>query len=206
MTPPHGSAADCDCYIDESQWNSIHNRSAKLTNKGDRTQTDRGSSRCVTTRCSGGIDSDWPAPVVREDAIQLALASASQIEASPSQLNAAVSKTPYQYWTPISVGGHTSGGSTTQCELVTRCVSTLPISTHQIESMIEQYVYIRIFIFQSIEVHLKENYWEQRTVFVDLAVRLRTIHPNTGMTHETPLNADYSAMAQPASVRLDCSL
>ena len=170
------------------------------------TQTDRGSSRYVTTRCLGGIDSDRPAPIVREDTVRLALASASQIEASPSQINAAVSKTPYQYWTPISVGGHTGGGSTTQCEPVTGSVSTLPMSTHQTESLIDQYKYIRIIIFQSIEVDLKENYWEQQTVFVDLAVLLRTIHPNTGMSHETPPNADYSAMAQPASVRLDCSL
>lgn len=56
--------------------------------------------------------------------------------------------------------------------------------------MIEQYVYIRINIFQSIEVHLKENYWEQRTVFVDLAVLLSTIHLNTELSHETPPNAN----------------
>jgi len=57
------------------------------------TQTDRGSSRYVTPRCLGGIDSDRPAPIVREDTIRLALASVSQIEASPSQINVAVSKT-----------------------------------------------------------------------------------------------------------------
>lgn len=170
------------------------------------TQTDRGSIGCVTTRCSGGIDSDRPVPIVRDDTLRLALASALQIEASPSQINAAVSKTPYQYWAPISVGGHTSGGSTTPCKSVTGSVSTLPISTHQTESLIDQYEYIRIVIFQSIEVHLRENYWEKQTVFVDLAVRLRTIHPNTRSGHKTPLNVDYSAMTQPASVRLDCSL